>query len=56
MSPLDPVQVAALEFARGKPGVGLFMEQGTGKSLTVLAEFDRLCHENKARSDDCYLS
>ena len=47
MSPLDPVQVAALAFAKDKPGVGLFMEQGLGKSLTVLAEFDQLCHENK---------
>ena len=39
MSQLDPVQTAALDFARGKPGVGFFMEQGLGKTLTVLAEF-----------------
>ena len=36
---LDPVQIAALDFARDKPGVGWFMEQGTGKTLTALAEF-----------------
>jgi SNF2 family DNA or RNA helicase len=39
MSTLDPVQIAALDFARGKPGVGFFMEQGLGKTLTALAEF-----------------
>ena len=27
-SQLDPVQIAALQFAEGKPGVGWFMEQG----------------------------
>ena len=48
MSTLDPVQVAALAFAKDKPGVGWFMEQGTGKSLTALAEFDELVKENKA--------
>ena len=36
---LDPVQIAALDFARDKPGVGWFMEQGLGKTLTALAEF-----------------
>ena len=40
MSPLDPVQLAALKFAKGKPGVGCFLQQGLGKSLTALAEFD----------------
>ena len=42
MSPLDPVQHAALAFARGKPGVGWFLEQGLGKTLLALAEFDAL--------------
>ena len=31
MSSLDPVQLAALKFAEGKPGVGWFMEQGLAK-------------------------
>ncbi len=39
MSSLDPVQIAALNFAAGKRGVGWFMEQGLGKTLTALAEF-----------------
>ena len=39
MSTLDPVQIAALDFARDKPGVGWFMEQGLGKTLTALAEY-----------------
>jgi SNF2 family DNA or RNA helicase len=39
VSPLDPVQIAALDFARNKPGVGFNLEQGLGKSLIVLAEF-----------------
>jgi SNF2 family DNA or RNA helicase len=39
MSKLDPVQIAALDFARDKRGAGLFLEQGLGKSLIVLAEF-----------------
>jgi SNF2 family DNA or RNA helicase len=39
MSQLDPVQIAAIEFANGRPGIGWFMEQGLGKSLTALAEF-----------------
>ena len=34
MSALDPVQVAALDFAMGKQGVGFFLEQGLGKTLT----------------------
>ena len=42
MSALDPVQIAALEFARGKPGVGWFLEQGLGKTLTALAEYGAL--------------
>ena len=48
MSPLDPVQIAALKFAEGKPGVGWFMEQGLGKTLTALAEFDGLAKRNEA--------
>ena len=32
MSQLDPVQIAALEFAEGKQGVGWFLEQGLGKT------------------------
>jgi SNF2 family DNA or RNA helicase len=39
MSALDPVQLAALDFARDKRGVGWFLEQGLGKSLTALAEY-----------------
>ena len=39
MSRLDPVQIVALDFARGKPGVGFFLEQGLGKSLIALAEY-----------------
>jgi SNF2 family DNA or RNA helicase len=39
MSELDPVQLAGLDFARGKRGVGWFMEQGLGKSLTALTEY-----------------
>ena len=46
MTTLDPVQIAALEFADGKPGVGWFMEQGLGKSLTALAEFKQLYKSN----------
>lgn len=38
---LDPVQITALEFARNKSGVGFFLEQGLGKSLLVLTEFDQ---------------
>ena len=36
---LDPVQVEALKFAKGKRGVGYFMEMGLGKTLLTLAEF-----------------
>ena len=39
MSALDPVQIAALEFARDKRGAGWFLEQGLGKTLCALAEF-----------------
>jgi SNF2 family DNA or RNA helicase len=42
MSQLDPVQIAALDFARGKKGVGFFLEQGLGKTLCALTEFDFL--------------
>ena len=38
---LDPVQIAALEFARDKPGVGYFLQMGLGKSLLALEEFQR---------------
>ena len=38
---LDPVQVEALKFAKGKRGVGYFMEMGLGKTLTTLEEFKR---------------
>ena len=44
MSQLDPVQIAALEFSKGKRGVGWFAEQGLGKSLMALAEFSFLAH------------
>jgi SNF2 family DNA or RNA helicase len=40
LSTLDPVQLAALDFARDKRGVGWFLEQGLGKTLAALAEFD----------------
>lgn len=39
MSALDPVQIAALDFARDKPGVGWFLEQGLGKTLCALTEY-----------------
>jgi hypothetical protein len=42
MSQLDPVQIASLEFANEKPGVGFFLEQGLGKTLVALAEFKDL--------------
>ncbi len=44
---LDPVQVAALDFARGKPGIGYFMEMGLGKTLLTLDEFRQ---ESNARN------
>ena len=47
MSALDPVQVAALDFAQGKRGVGWFMEQGLGKTLTALTEFSFLYQMGK---------
>ena len=48
MSQLDPVQVAALDFAcRGKQGVGLFLEQGLGKTLIALIEFSFLYQTGK---------
>jgi hypothetical protein len=37
-----------LEFSKDKPGVGWFAEQGLGKSLMALAEFDQLVREGKA--------
>jgi SNF2 family DNA or RNA helicase len=37
---LDPVQIAALDFARDKRGVGWFLEQGLGKTLTAWTEAD----------------
>ena len=39
MSKLDPVQIAALDFARDKPGVGWFLQQGLGKTLCALTEY-----------------
>ena len=48
MSTLDPVQLAALSFSEGKQGVGWFMEQGLGKTLTALTEFDELVKRNEA--------
>jgi SNF2 family DNA or RNA helicase len=47
MSQLDPVQLAALAFADGKPGVGWFLEQGLGKTLLALTEYDFLTHQGK---------
>ena len=47
MSSLDPVQIAALEFADGKQGVGWFMEQGLGETLTALTEFSFLYQTGK---------
>jgi SNF2 family DNA or RNA helicase len=41
MPVLDPVQIAALEFGKGKPGVGYFCEMGLGKTLITLEEFRR---------------
>ena len=38
---LDPVQVEALKFSRGKKGVGFFLEMGLGKTLLALEEFRR---------------
>ena len=38
---LDLVQVEALRFAKGKPGVGYFLEMGLGKTLLALEEFKR---------------
>lgn len=46
MSELDPVQIAALNFARDKPGAAWYMEQGLGKSLTALSEFNELFAHN----------
>lgn len=42
MSRLDPVQIKALEFGRGKRGVGYALEMGLGKTLLILAEFTDL--------------
>ena len=47
MSSLDPVQIAALEFAEGKQGVGWFCEQGLGKTLIALTEFSFLYQTGK---------
>jgi SNF2 family DNA or RNA helicase len=38
---LDPVQVEALRFGRGKRGVGYFLEMGLGKTILALEEFRR---------------
>ena len=47
MSALDPVQIAALDFAQGKQGVGWFLEQGLGKTLCALTEFSFLYQTGK---------
>ena len=47
MSQLDPVQIAALDFAQGKQGVGWFLEQGLGKTLIALTEFSFLYQTGK---------
>jgi hypothetical protein len=47
MSALDPVQIAALDFARGKPGVGWFIEMGLGKSLIALTEYQNHAHADR---------
>ena len=47
MSALDPVQIAALDFAQGKQGVGWFLEQGLGKTLIALTEFSFLYQTGK---------
>jgi SNF2 family DNA or RNA helicase len=39
MNQLDPVQIAALDFSRDKPGAGWFLQQGLGKTLCALAEY-----------------
>ena len=44
---LDPVQIAALDFASGKQGVGFFLEQGLGKTLIALTEFSFLYNTGK---------
>ena len=52
MSQLDPVQIAALDFAQGKQGVGWFLEQGLGKTL---ARPDRILvplSDGQGRPDD----
>ena len=45
---LDPVQIAALNFAHGKPGVGYFMEMGLGKTLLTLVEFNNMVRAREA--------
>ena len=45
---LISVQLAALNSAAGKPGVGWFLEQGLGKTLCALAEFKQLVEEGEA--------
>ena len=47
VSQLDPCQIAALEFAEGKQGVGFFIEQGIGKTLIALTEFSFLFQTGK---------
>ena len=52
MSTLDPVQLAASDFARDKRGVGWFMEQGLGKTLCALAEFSLVSAPRRGRPHD----
>jgi SNF2 family DNA or RNA helicase len=49
VSKLDPVQIAALDFARDKCGVGWFMQQGLGKTLCALTEYS--WYQNQAKAD-----
>ena len=45
--PLYKVQTTALSRAQGRPAFAYFMEMGTGKTLTVLCEFQSLHAEGK---------
>ena len=51
MSQLDPVQIAAIDFARDKPGAGFFLEQGLGKSLIALQEYQLLWERLEQQAD-----
>ena len=49
MTELKPVQVAALDAAKGKKGFGYFMDMGLGKTLTALTEFQQLNQQGVTR-------